>query len=112
MMITQAILAAAFLILLSWTAIAHRFGQRAISPTMRDLAWRWSTSALVAGVLIGHWYMPGLGISHRVGSVLPVIGLSFAFDLYVKPDGKPWWKFPGIWFAVGLAAGTILWGQG
>lgn len=123
MTITEGVILVTVVFLLVYTATAAQIKQRAISPTIRDLAWRWNAASVFLGIMIGHWLFPGShAISHQVGSVIPVLVVTLAVDLYwarfVMVDsewkagnGRLWWRYPGLWAAVGIAAGSFLWGQ-
>jgi hypothetical protein len=115
MTITQGVLLVTVVFLLVYTATAAQIKQRAISPTIRDLAWKWNSAAVFLGVMIGHWLFPGEHrLSHRVGSVLPVLGVVLVIDAvhaWRKWPERVWWRYPGIWAPVGIVAGSFLWGQ-
>lgn len=115
MTITELLIGAVFLILLVWTAVASRFKQKTVSMAMRDIAWGWSTWAFVFGVLVGHWFLPILNPRHHaVGNVLPLILAVMLFDLYWRHKQgvrRVWFRYPGIWFALGVPAGALLWSQ-
>jgi hypothetical protein len=115
MTITEAFLILIFVAVALYTAIASQLKQRAVSPTLRDAAYRWSSLATLGGVLVGHWFGPTQNpISHRVGSVLPVLIGVFLFDLYwikFHDARRTWWKWPLFWFALGVVAGIFLWAQ-
>lgn len=112
---TEAIILACFLVLLVWTGIAFKFKQKTVSQTMRDLAWKYNVTSFTFGILIGHWYFPVLHPTHHaVGNVLPFMATVFAGDLLwmkFQASRRAWWRYPGIWFVLGVPAGFLLWSQ-
>lgn len=115
MTLTQVVILLTFALLCLYTGYAHTFGQRAISPTIRDMAWRFNTVPLVAGVLMGHWFMPNsIAFSHRVGGVLPIIIVVALLDISwntAENGRRAAFRWPGIWVVVGIVSGALLWSQ-
>jgi hypothetical protein len=82
--------------------------------TMRDLGWKYTSFSVLMGILIGHWFFPSENpLYRRVGNVLPFLALFYLLDLaWAKwGTGRQWWRYPGIWFILGVIIGAKLWAQ-
>lgn len=101
--------------LLLYTATAWQIKQPAISPTVQKTAWNASSVAMFLGIILGHWLYPIRNpFSHRVGSVLPFLGVMMLVDLYwiICQDGRRTaFRWPGWWATLGIIAGTLFWAQ-
>lgn len=95
-----------------YTAIAKPvFGQKTISQAMRDASWKFNSAPFSVGVMAGHWFFPIRNPAHHaVGDVLPVILLVLVWDI-AWAGQRGWFRYPGIWFALGVPAGALLWSQ-
>jgi hypothetical protein len=88
--------------------------QPTVSMTMRDLAWKYVSFSALMGVLIGHWFFPSVNPAHhRVGNVLPILIALYLCDLaWIKfGSGRMAWRYPGVWFTLGVVIGAKLWAQ-
>ena len=112
--VTGMMIIVVFVTLLLWTGIAQKYGNPTISMTMRDWAWEWNTTALIAGILISHWYVSlKKPLTRAFGYTLPFILGYLAFDLvwFFKDYVNGWYRWPIIPHVVGLVVGSFFWGQ-
>ena len=93
-----------------------RLSQPTLSMVLRDWGAKWNFFAALIGFLVGHWFFPREHVDiSGWGWTLPVMASIFIFDLLWHRFGKlhrPWFRYSGLWFLIGIPVGTFLWGQG
>lgn len=119
MTLTEILILFVSVLLLVYTGMARRIGQRTVSMTMRDLGWKYNSIPFALGIVIGHWFFPNfsLAVTNKVGFTLPFIALVLGFDLLwrrvtLPSEIREWWRWPGWWFCYGIPVGMIFWSQG
>jgi hypothetical protein len=100
--------------LIVWDVIVAANHGPTESQVITDVAWRYSVLPYVLGILIGHWLF-----THSDPwrcDLWPAMAASVAvvltWDLLIKKgDEHSLARYPGVWFAVGVPVGALLWGQ-
>ena len=116
MTLTAVVIVVPVVLWLVYTAIAKAvFGQKTISQAMRDAAWSFNSAPFAVGIVCGHWFAPLKHPEfHAVGNVMPLLAVMLAADFYLlikKERSRSWTRYPLLWFALGVLAGTFLWSQ-
>lgn len=115
MNITEAVVIAVIVILLAYDVVALKIGQPTESMVLRDWGWEFSALPFTAGFLTGHWFFPRqtFFVSGWMYA-LPILVALIIFDLvwkYKAQSRKSWFRYPGMYFLLGIPAGMYLWGQ-
>lgn len=116
MRITQLMILLTFALWLIWTSVAHRFGEKTISSTLRNMAWDFTLLPFCFGMLVTHWWAPRQDYPRDLwgwGVGLPLMAALLAFDLWWLWMGKPRtpYRWPFWYFLAGLPVGYFYWPQ-
>jgi len=85
------------------------------SQVITTYAWRYSSIPFILGILIGHWLFTHE--SQWNMNVWPLaavaMGAVIAWDISKlnKSTDHSWTRYPGLWFAIGIPVGALLWSQ-
>lgn len=90
-------------------------------PTESQVLREWGKRTIffpwLIGFLSGHWFF-GMKEPYFTAWIygIGLWGALIAWDIYWWKVRKsepyfPWYRYPGVWFLVGLPSGMILWGQ-
>jgi hypothetical protein len=102
----------AFVFLLTWTIVSAATGRKTISRTLWDWSLKWNSIPLLAGILIGHWFVPGPSWAiHNLGATLIPLSISCLLDV-IHNKYQRLFRNRLFFFTVGLATGALLWSQG
>ena len=114
MNLTEYIVIATIVILLTYDVIAVKIGEPTESMVLRDWAMDFTALPFTAGFLVGHWFFPRqtFFVSGWMYA-LPILISLLIFDIVWKAKKLPrhWSRYPGWYFILGVPAGMYLWGQ-
>ena len=88
--------------------------QRTESQEIKDWSLRWTWLPFAFGVLMGHWFAPGVAIRGDLYGPLGGILVLFVWDLlfhYFITGDRPWYRYPLLYVFLGMPVGCFLWGQ-
>lgn len=109
--ITTTLIVSTFAIWIAWDVYLARNGGPTESMIMRDAGKVSTFVPHLFGFLIGHWFFPRQSqwqFGWMWGIAFWVVLL--AWDLW-WPGGRVWYRYEGIWVLIGVACGTLFWGQ-
>jgi len=112
--ITQLLIVATIVGLIAYDVIAGANGQPTESAVLRDWSVRWTLLPFVAGFLSSHWFAPR---AHADVSgwmwALPAMVILLGIDLVWNLKGLPrvWWRYPYLYFILGVPVGYFFWPQ-
>ncbi|HMX99889.1 MAG TPA: hypothetical protein PK473_03195 [Nitrosomonas sp.] len=103
-----------FIILIALDIYLVVIDQPTLSMELKWFAKKNTWFAYLMGFLAGHWFFSTKSVL-RLGWIvaLSFMALLGVWDLihYLKGWEFQWYRWAGIWFLVGIGAGTFLWGQ-
>lgn len=115
-MVTAWFLVFIAVILIAYDVLAPMIGQPTESRVLRSVARDWTVLPAAIGVLVGHWFGPGISIGisgwgYATAALLPILGGDLAWR-YLGDGSDRWWRQPLVYAALGVPIGAILWSQG
>lgn len=112
---TKILIGGTFVVWIAWDVYVALNGAATESMILRDGAKRWNILPFIVGFLGAHWFLPKKkpSISGWMWALPIMTGLFVTdFIFFFGGYGNPWWRYPGLWFALGIPAGFYLWPQG
>jgi hypothetical protein len=89
---------------------------RLSSFSMEIARWalQWTFVPMFAGILMGHWFITGIGYVGSLSVVVPVLLANIGYDLAWHKWGKKekvWFRHPAVHLALGVPIGFLFWTQ-